>query len=109
MQAIARSTVSVADSIFCDNEGRFPEVNHYETDGSSTWTDLGGNTEADNCLGGCPTDLNGDTRTDGADLGILFVQWGPCPPDGCAADFNQDGTVDGADLGGLFVGWGPCS
>lgn len=48
-------------------------------------------------------DLNGDSTVDGADLGILLGQWGPCA--GCSADFNQDGAVDGADLGVLLAEW----
>ncbi|HMN97622.1 MAG TPA: hypothetical protein PKC43_13030 [Phycisphaerales bacterium] len=52
----------------------------------------------------CPTDLNGDGVTDGADLGILLGQWGGPG----SADFNGDGVVDGADLGTLLGGWGPC-
>jgi len=27
----------------------------------------------------CPTDLNGDGKTDGQDLGVLLLGWGPCP------------------------------
>jgi len=48
-------------------------------------------------------DLNGDGRVDGADLGTLLGQWGPCP--GCSADFNGDGVVNGADLGTLLGNW----
>jgi hypothetical protein len=49
-------------------------------------------------------DLNGDGVVDGADLGILLSNWGPC--DGCPADLNGDGVVDGADLGILLSNWG---
>jgi len=48
-------------------------------------------------------DLNGDGVVDGADLGALLAQWGPC--DGCNADLNGDGVVDGADLGILLANW----
>lgn len=71
------------------------------------WTDNGGNLVDENCDGTpCPTDLNGDGITDGADLGIFFVSWNACG--NCPADLNNDGNVDGQDLGLLFVGWGPC-
>lgn len=50
-----------------------------------------------------PADLNGDTRVDGADLGVLLGQFGI---DG-SADINNDGTVDGADLGLMLAAWAP--
>ena len=62
---------------------------------------------SDSCGSDCPTDLDGDGTTGGADLGMVFVAWGSCP--GCAADFNVDGLVNGKDLGVLFAAWGPCS
>ena len=51
----------------------------------------------------CPTDLNEDGVTDGADLGLLLGEW-----DGNGADIDCDGTTDGADLGLLLGAWGPC-
>jgi len=53
-------------------------------------------------------DLDGDGVVDGADLGILLKNWGPCPDPGqsCPADLNGDGVVDGADLGILLAAWG---
>ncbi|HMN97494.1 MAG TPA: hypothetical protein PKC43_14195 [Phycisphaerales bacterium] len=54
----------------------------------------------------CPfpvEDLNCDGIVNGADLGILLSQWGPC--DGCSADFDGDGEIDGADLGVLLAAW----
>lgn len=36
---------------------------------------------------------------------ILFID---DPEEACAADLNADGEVNGADLGLLFVDWGPC-
>lgn len=54
----------------------------------------------------CPTDLDGDGTTGGADLGAFMSVWGDC--DTCAADFNGDGRVDGVDLGAMFAAWGPC-
>jgi len=50
-------------------------------------------------------DLNGDGIVDGADLGILLSQWGPCARGPCVADLNDDGVVDGADLGILLASW----
>ncbi|HMN97153.1 MAG TPA: hypothetical protein PKC43_11520 [Phycisphaerales bacterium] len=54
------------------------------------------------------SDLNGDNWVDGADLGRLLANWGPCSsPDGeCPGDINDDGTVDGSDLGILLASWG---
>jgi len=54
----------------------------------------------------CIGDLNSDGVVDGADLGALLQNWGPCP--GCAADLDGNGTVDGADLGMLLQNWGAC-
>ena len=53
----------------------------------------------------CAEDLNGDGRIDGADLGVLLLQWNQ----GGTADLNHDGTVDGADLGMMLLAWGPCA
>jgi hypothetical protein len=53
------------------------------------------------CPAARPTDLNGDGRVDGADLGILLGSWGTA-----ANDLNGDGQVDGADLGVLLGDWG---
>ncbi|MCA9284304.1 MAG: hypothetical protein KDA22_03755 [Phycisphaerales bacterium] len=52
----------------------------------------------------CPSDLNHDGQTDGADLGTLLGSWGSPG----ATDLNCDGTTDGADLGLLLGGWGAC-
>jgi len=56
----------------------------------------------------------GDGEVDGADLGILLGDWGPCPgccSDSVASDFMPpgDGEVDGADLGILLGNWGTCN
>lgn len=48
-------------------------------------------------------DLNGDGVVNGADLGILLSNWGPC--DACLSDLDGDGMVDGADLGQLLTAW----
>ena len=56
----------------------------------------------------CASDLSGDGKTDGADLGLLLASFGSC--DGyCLADIDGDGQVTGADLGLILAGWGPCS
>jgi hypothetical protein len=55
----------------------------------------------------CPTDLNGDHATDGADIGYLLAMWGTASA-GEPADVNGDGRVDGADLGLLLAAWGAC-
>ena len=49
----------------------------------------------------CPTDLNGDGTTSGADLGLLIAAWGT---DG--ADLNGDGVTNGADLGLMIAQFG---
>ena len=54
-------------------------------------------------------DFNCDGIIDGADLGVLLINWGPCPGTGagsCQGDINNDGSVDGADMGVLLVHWG---
>ena len=58
--------------------------------------------EVESCLG----DINGDELVNGADMGLLLAEWGPCAT--CQADFNDDGMVSGADLGLLLSAWGPC-
>ncbi|MFG0256516.1 MAG: hypothetical protein ACF8GE_01285 [Phycisphaerales bacterium JB043] len=57
-----------------------------------------------NVLNPCPTDLNDDGMTDGADLGLLLGNWG----NSGGSDLNSDGTTDGADLGLLLGAWGAC-
>ena len=52
--------------------------------------------------GGGP-DIDGSGGVDGADLGIVLAQWGPCS-ECCAADLDGSGAVDGADLGLLLAG-----
>jgi len=62
------------------------------------------------CLGAicpCREDLDGSGRVDGADLGRLFIEWGPCDT-ACDADLDGDGRVAGSDLGLLFAAWGDC-
>jgi hypothetical protein len=54
----------------------------------------------------CPGDLNGDGRTDLADLGILLADFGCTPPGPCVGDLNGDGRTDLADLGILLADFG---
>lgn len=56
-------------------------------------------------LGACEGDLNGDGVVDGADLAIMFSNFGAS---GGAADVNGDGKVDGQDLGKILSNWGVC-
>lgn len=74
-------------------------------------SEIGGNGNlVVDCFGStcpCPADLDGDGQVGGADLGRLFVSWGPCPK-GCDADLDGDGIVGGSDLGLLFASWGDC-
>ncbi len=46
-------------------------------------------------------DFNDDGIVDGADLGLLLLDYGPCS--GCPTDLNGDGVVDSADLGLLLL------
>lgn len=55
----------------------------------------------------CPTDLDGDQQTGGADLGILLGAWGACGAT-CATDLDGDGLTGGSDLGTLLGAWGLC-
>jgi hypothetical protein len=54
-----------------------------------------------NGRGGVPGDVNGDGRSDLADLAALIGAWGICPAD-CPADLNRDGVVELADLKALL-------
>ena len=75
------------------------------------YTDNGGNCIQERCVDceapACPSDLNHDGQTDGADYGLFFSQWGACSE--CSADFDGNGVVDSADLGLFYAGWGPCN
>ena len=53
-------------------------------------------------------DLDCNGIIDGADLGSLLSNWGPCPGGtaGCPGDLNNNGIVDGADLGTMLSNWG---
>lgn len=52
-------------------------------------------------------DLNCNGTVDGADLGLLLLNWGPCDPSAarCIGDINTDGLIDGADLALLLSYW----
>ncbi|MDA1007492.1 MAG: VCBS repeat-containing protein [Planctomycetota bacterium] len=49
----------------------------------------------------CPTDINGDGITDGADMGALLAGWGTAQ-----GDITGDGITDGSDLAGLLSVFG---
>jgi hypothetical protein len=57
-------------------------------------------------VAGCPGDINGDGRTDLADLGILLADFGCTAPGPCVGDINGDGRTDLADLGILLADFG---
>ncbi len=46
-------------------------------------------------------DLDGNGFVDGADIGLLLLQWGGPG----TADFDENGVVSGADLGQLLLHW----
>ena len=54
----------------------------------------------------CSSDLNGDGLVNGADLGLLLLEWGRLEYcSGCTPDLNGDCIVNGADLGLLLLDW----
>ena len=93
------SSVSIERSIICNNS----PVQIY-----GNYTDLGGNTVSAECDASvCPTDLNLDGVTDGADLTVILTTWGACR--GCPADFDGNGIVNAADISVLLANWGFCN
>ncbi|MFM1832798.1 MAG: hypothetical protein RLZZ461_1114, partial [Planctomycetota bacterium] len=70
-------------------------------------TDADGDGVPDDCGGGCVGDFDGSGVVDGADLGLMLVEWGLTGSD-LSADLNDDGAVNGADLGLLLVAFGDC-
>ena len=93
------SFVSLEQTTICNNS--FEQI-------VGDYIDLGGNDVSTRCnTPACPTDLNQDGITNGADLGDVFTAWGAC--DGCAADFDGNAIVDAADLGLLIAEWGSCN
>lgn len=55
---------------------------------------------------GCPGDVNGDDRTNTADLSSLITQFGSVQPPGFGADLNGDGIINGADLSIIIGAFG---
>jgi hypothetical protein len=53
------------------------------------------------------SDLNGDLKVNGADMGALLADWGPGPGGGTylPGDLNRDDVINGADLGILLTAW----
>ena len=92
------SSLSIEQSTICNNSS-VQIFGHY--------TDLGGNTISSACdTPLCPTDLNLDGVTDGADLATILIAWGACA--GCPSDIDDNGTVDGSDLAIILINWGRC-
>lgn len=55
----------------------------------------------------CDGDIDGDGLCDGWDLGLLLLDFGPCP--GCPTDIDGNGTVDPGDMSLLLMDWNaPC-
>ena len=92
---LAASTVSMQGTNVCTNTPR-PNV------GGGRWSDLGGNTVCD-----CTGDFTLDGVVNGADLGLLLSNWGPCGAN-CPYDLDGNGVVNGADLGLVLSNWGGC-
>ena len=93
------SPVSIEQSTICNNS--LDQI-------FGDYIDLGGNTISSECDAPvCPTDLDHDGMTDGADLGDFFTAWGECVD--CSPDFDGNGMVDAGDLGLLIASWGPCN
>lgn len=67
-------------------------------------TDADGNGISD-CLETCTGDFNGDQQVGGADLTLLFEQWGAS---GGFADLDGNDLVNGGDLAELLTSWGEC-
>lgn len=86
--------LTLDDTIVCNNLPR-PNI-------AGRWNDGGGNDVCD-----CKPDLNLDGIVNGADLGLMLSNWGPCTGS-CSYDQNADGIVNGADLGLLLASWGTC-
>lgn len=54
----------------------------------------------------CAEDLDGDQEVTGGDLGMMLLDFGPCP--GCPADLDGDGAVTAADIALMLLAFGPC-
>lgn len=55
---------------------------------------------------GCAGDINGDARTNVADLSVLITHFGAAVPPGTSGDLNGDGVANTADLGVLIDDFG---
>jgi hypothetical protein len=56
----------------------------------------------------CDGDIDSDGFCDGWDLGLLLLDFGPCPD--CATDLDGNGVVDPGDISLLLMDWNaPCS
>jgi hypothetical protein len=64
------NAVYVQGTRICGNSG--------STQTYGAYVSLGGNSISATCPG-CAGDLNNDGKIDGADLGLLLTNWGPCP------------------------------
>ncbi|MCE9619933.1 MAG: CotH kinase family protein [Planctomycetes bacterium] len=54
----------------------------------------------------CPYDLDGSGEVDGGDIGLVLLDFGPCP--GCPTDIDGSGEVDGGDIGLVLLDFGAC-
>ncbi|MCE9618942.1 MAG: hypothetical protein K8R92_03425 [Planctomycetes bacterium] len=54
----------------------------------------------------CEGDLDGSGAVDGGDVGLMLLDFGPCP--GCISDLDGSGEVDGADVGLMLLNFGDC-
>ncbi|MDA0657816.1 MAG: PEP-CTERM sorting domain-containing protein [Planctomycetota bacterium] len=61
------------------------------------------NVSLDAASSGCAGNVNGDNTTDGADVAVIYNNWGT---NNALADITNDGIVDGADLAEVFNCWG---
>jgi hypothetical protein len=59
----------------------------------------------------CPGDADGNGAVGFADLSLLLIDWGPCPPEEwlpCRSDIDGDDEVGFSDLTLLLTAWGSC-
>ncbi|MCE9619355.1 MAG: hypothetical protein K8R92_05560 [Planctomycetes bacterium] len=54
----------------------------------------------------CFGDLDGSGEVDGGDIGLVLLDFGPCP--GCSTDLDGSGEVDGGDIGLVLLSFGAC-
>ncbi|MCE9619582.1 MAG: hypothetical protein K8R92_06710 [Planctomycetes bacterium] len=54
----------------------------------------------------CPMDLDFSGEVDGGDIGLVLLDFGPCP--GCSTDLDGSGEVDGGDIGLVLLDFGAC-